>query len=387
MAPRYDLIVVGGGVIGTAVAESLRHHLGKICLIERSELRQGSATVAAAGGINPHLGDGDDEGVSLLAQRSRDLYPAWVERIAEEAGLPLRPRATGLLQVAVDAREHRRLTEETLPRLRARGIRAHVLDAAQAREREPLLGPEVLGALEQPDDLAIDPRRLAAVLDSVIAADPRVDREFAEVVLVASGPGHAEVVLGGGDRLLADTVVVAAGHQSGTLLPMLPPDVFEPVKGQLLDVRERPGLRLGVQCDALLTIDGREHVVYASPYAEGHIAVGVTFEKHETDTKCMPWARDEILANLRRVLPTLAAEGARGATQRAGIRPATRDKAPLIGRVADRLVVASGHSGLGITLAPRTAELVGRVVTGSALSAGDARDLAFADPRRFLTAR
>ncbi|ROO89334.1 glycine oxidase [Actinocorallia herbida] len=388
MAPRYDLIVVGGGVIGSAIAEAVRHDLGRICLVERSRERCGSATVAAAGGINPHLGDGENEGIAGLAQRSRDLYPAWVERIAAEAGLPLTPRSVGLLQVAVDEQEHRRLTDHVLPGLRRRGIQVVTLDAAAAREREPLLGPEVVGALEQPHDLAIDPRALNGALDTVLESDRGVDLRIGEVRSVTASSGHAEVSLEDGTRLMADKVVVAAGHQSGALLGMLPEDVFQPVKGQLLDLSVPPGHGLGIQCDALLTVDGEEHVVYASPYAEGHVAVGVTFEKGETDTKCMPWARDEILANLRRVLPALAELGAREATPRAGIRPATRDEAPLIGRLdeAGRILVASGHNGLGITLAPRTAELLRLIIAGSAPTAQDLRDLAFSDPRRFLRA-
>ncbi|GAB2845025.1 glycine oxidase ThiO [Actinocorallia aurea] len=386
MAPRYDLIVVGGGVIGSAVAEALRHDLGRICLVERSPGRADSATIAAAGGINPHLGDGADEGVALLAQRSRDLYPEWVGRIAAEARVSLAPREVGLLQVAVDGDEYRRLTETVLPKLLDRGVKAVALDAAEALDREPLLSPGIAGALVQPDDLAIDPRALNEALDTVLGSDVGVEVRFGEVASVSARPGHAEVVLKDGTRLTAEKVVVAAGYQSRELLRgLLAPSVLQPVKGELLDLCTAGVLELNVLCDAVLNVGGEEHVVYASPYADGHVAVGVTFEEGTADTKCTDSARHQILTDLRRVLPALADLGAGTPIQRAGIRPATSDGPPLIGPVDDtgRLLVASGHQGLGITLAPRTAELLRVVVTGGTLTEQDERDLKFSDPRRF----
>ncbi|MFD0853621.1 FAD-dependent oxidoreductase, partial [Actinomadura adrarensis] len=81
----YDLVVVGGGVIGGAVAERMRDSGERICVVEmRPELGRGASS-AAIGGINPHLGDHCLGPLGEMAQRSRALFPDWVARIAAKA--------------------------------------------------------------------------------------------------------------------------------------------------------------------------------------------------------------------------------------------------------------------------------------------------------------
>jgi glycine oxidase len=382
MVPTYDLIVVGGGIIGCGIADRLRAVSSRICLIEQGGRPESGASWAAAGGINPHLDDCLHGSLGLMAERSRDLFPDWIARLSAAAGTPLELRRPGLLQVAIDEKERARLADDVRPFLRERGVEAYFLTGDQARAREPLLGPGVTGALAQPRDMAVEPAKIMDAFTRAFAADERVDLVSGRVAGVVTAGGGVKVTLTDGRTFLAGRVVVAAGHASHAFLG-LRSENFMPVKGQVLEVLAPAGGGLKTQCDALISDDDEAHVVVASPYAPGRITVGVTFEYGVTDTEKTAEARELILRNLRRVLPALA-EG-QITDARAGIRPGTSDGAPVLGFVDDghRILAATGHNGLGITLAPRTAQLAAKLLLDLPLTSDDRYDLRISSPDRF----
>ncbi len=132
-------------------------------------------------------------------------------------------------------------------------------------------------------------------------------------------------------------------------------------------------------------VEGRD--IYVVPRADGRLAVGVTYERGRSDT--VPTA--ENLAVMRRGLAVLVPEAATWKHVRhwAGVRPGTLDGIPLIGHVEPhgRVVLATGHVGLGITLAPVTAELVGALLDrGRTAGAATRALLGLCDPARFSPA-
>ncbi|WP_106396824.1 NAD(P)/FAD-dependent oxidoreductase [Actinocorallia populi] len=384
----YDLIIVGGGIIGCGIAEWSRMSLSRICIIEQSDkhLTQGTSA-AAAGGINPFLDDDVAEGLGLMAARSRSLYRDWAKRLGAESGRPLCVRRTGLLQLAVDEAEVDRLGNRVQPRLHELGVDNTLLTGDEAREREPLLGPEVLAALEQPEDLVAEPMKIMSALHRVLRADERVETVHARAVAVRTANGRVDVELADGRVLTGERAVVAAGHRSGGLLAGhgVPSGVFQPVKGQILDMRVPPGGAPGYLCDMVTHETGGERVAFVAPYTGDRIAAGVTFEPDETDPTPLPAkARQLILPNLRRALPKVADYEILGF--RAGIRPKTADGIPLVGFVDQdrRVMAATGHGGWGLTLAPRTAQLAAGLLADRRPPSGDDRaDLALCDPLRF----
>lgn len=143
--------------------------------------------------------------------------------------------------------------------------------------------------------------------------------------------------------LEAGTVVLAAGAASGRLLPELG---VRPVKGQLLHLRGEP----------LLTRTIRGADAYLVPRGDGRLVVGATVEEKGDDMRATAGGVYELLRAAYELVP--------GVTELAfteavvGLRPATADNAPVIGRWDDRLIVATGHYRNGILLAPVTADLV-----------------------------
>ncbi|MFA1547738.1 NAD(P)/FAD-dependent oxidoreductase [Actinomadura chokoriensis] len=390
---HHDVIIVGGGIIGGGIAEQLRCGSRlRVSLVEQelAACVKTSASQAAAGGINPHLYDEGDGALGPMAQRSRDLYPSWVERLSAAWGQPIELRPSGLLCMATEEKEHSRLINDVLPLLRERGVAAEELSADEARRREPLLGSAVTGGLWLPDDLAVEPMRVMAALEAVLKDDDGFTyvQDCAEDIRV-DGDG-VRVVLRSGRALRSDRVVVAAGHLSHDLVKDFidwRDGSFRPIKGQILEVAVPAGGGLRTQCDALVPGDGETHIVRASPYAEGRVAVGVTHDRGDASPGTSSRAKETILRNLRRILPAVAGWEVIGA--RAGIRPGTSDGLPIVGYVDPhrRVLAATGHNGLGITLAPRTAQLAVKLLLDMPLTEDDRDDLHVSRPERLAASR
>jgi glycine oxidase len=129
-----------------------------------------------------------------------------------------------------------------------------------------------------------------------------------------------------------------------------------PVKGQILTLRGSPDEPL---CEGIVATDW----VYVVPRADGRVIVGATVEERGADTTVTAGGVHELLRESYRVLPDVAELEFAGA--QAGLRPATPDNAPVIGRGAlDGLILATGHFRNGILLAPVTGDAVAALLAG-----------------------
>ncbi|MGI5165566.1 NAD(P)/FAD-dependent oxidoreductase [Spirillospora sp. CA-253888] len=384
----YDLIIVGGGIIGCGIAEWSGTEFTRICLVEQSDKSISEGTsAAAAGGITPFLGDHWAGALGPMAARSRDLYREWVKELDARTGRSLRVRRTGLLQLAIDDEEADRLANKVKPHLDSCGVESTMLSGDQARRREPLLGPRIVAALQQPADLVVEPRRVMEALYRALRAHEHVEIVYGRAEAVRVEGDRVEVGLADGRTLHGERAVVAAGHLSGALLREygVPPALFRPVKGQVLDLQVPPGGAPRFLCDMVAHDGGEERVAFVAPYRGDRIAAGVTFERDEDDpAPDLARARDLIRPHLRRALPRVADYRILGS--RAGVRPGTSDDTPLLGFVdpGRRVLAATGHNGLGLTLAPRTAQLATGLLLDRPQNADDQADLGLCDPRRFM---
>jgi glycine oxidase len=357
----------------------------RICLVEAGPALGGGASSAAIGGITPQSGDFCLGPLGLVAERSRDLYPAWLARMSQEAQMDIPVLDTGQLQIALDELELARIHEQILPKLVARRVTAVPLTRQQLLAEEPLLTDDAIGGLLLPAELAIEPRTLMRALSVILLRDERVDVLLsATATQVAVTGDGAEVSMADGTTLRAAHVVVAAGHLSNVLL-RLSDQIMFPVKGQALEFATRKAgeRRLYHQCYA--RIDAREgwRTAYVVPRHDGRITAGVTYERGKVDTIPTRRGRESIMAGVSSMLP--AAAHWRIARQWAGIRPASSDGMPLIGRIDNdgQVIAATGHYGLGITLAPVTAECVAALLTGEELDEERAVEMKACDPARF----
>ena len=362
-----DVLVIGGGIVGTAIAERLARDGLSVVLAERGEIGRESSW-AAAGLLTPVHPWNYPESLLALDAESLALWPDLAARVRADVGIDLELRATGLvmpLETDADIAEaERRVTWK-----RKHGESAELLDAASAREAEPTLADDVCGALLLPDLAQVRNHRAAPGLAAVAARCGAEILDGTTVLgLIHQGGRVAGARTTAGD-LLARQTVLAAGAWSGALLgDGVPPAIrTTPARGQILLLRTRPGeLR-----HMVLGGDG----AYLVPRPDGRVLAGSTVEYVGFDRHVTPEGIGKVAAAVGRLTPSLAT--AQVESSWAGLRPDTPDHMPVLGHVEPGLIAATGHFRSGIMLAPVTAEIVRELVRGET-----SRDLAPFDPRR-----
>jgi glycine oxidase len=341
----FDVAVIGGGVIGLSVAWRARARGLSVIVLERGELGAGTSRVAA--GMLAPASEADAQERSLLALNleSARLWGPFAQELQDVTGLDVGLRTNGTLAVARDSDEKRALERELDVRERL-GLRAERLLPSAARALEPALAPSIRLGVDFPDDHSVDPRAVTRALAAAC--------EQAGVVLRA----HTAVA----DLASVDAaqVVLAAGAWSAKLAPL----PVRPVKGQTIRLRGEP----------LLGRTLRFETGYLVPRADGRLVLGATMEERGFDTAMTALAVHDLLRDAAELVPGILELEIEELI--AGLRPGTPDNAPLIGRLDDRVVVATGHHRNGILLAPVTARLV------AAELAGEPEEHAFS-PHRF----
>jgi glycine oxidase len=353
MAER-DVLVVGGGAIGLAIAWRCAQQGMAVTLVERDELGGGASRVAA-GMLGPVAEAGFGRAAARLLDlglRSAGLWPQFAAELAAASGTASTLRAGGTLLVARDADEAAALERE-LDLRRRLGLGVQRLRPSEARRLEPALAPRIRMAGLVEGERSVDPRWLLGALAAAARAAGAELRPHAPVQAVLGGPERAEgVVLTGGEDLRAAGVVIAAGAWSGQLAEV----AVRPVKGQIMRLRDPSGPGL---LERVVRFEGG----YLVPRGDGRYVLGATVEERGFDRTVTAGAAHQLLRDAAELVPgVLELELCE---LEAGLRPGTPDNLPVIGP-GDRegLHLACGHYRNGILLAPVTAELVAAALAG-----------------------
>lgn len=351
-----DVIVIGGGVIGAAVAWRCAQRSLSVTVVDPQPHR--GAWHTAAGMLSPatelHYAE-----APLLALNRNALarYPAFTAELTQLTGRPTGFRRCGTIAIAWDGAD---LAE--LHKLhafgRTFGVEATLLTGRELRELEPALAAGLPGGLLAPGDHQVDPRLLHAAL---LAAAERagVQRRRGQARLDVVGGRAVGVHLDDGTELSAATVVLAAGAWSarteGLPAEFTPP--VRPVKGQTLRLRlpGEPRLRHVVRG----SIKGVP--IYVVPRADGQLVVGASSEEVGYDVSPRAGAVYELLRDAQSILPELAEATLEEVCT--GLRPGSPDNAPIIGPSGlPGLIHATGHFRNGILLTPVTADGVAELI-------------------------
>lgn len=353
---RPDLLIVGGGVIGLAIARDAAARGLRVTLLERKTCGR-EASWAAAGMLSP-LGEALEPGPFLeFGLDSLKAYPAFVAELEEETGIGVELRKCGKLRLALSEEEEERLRAR-LHWARDRDLTARWLEPGELRAEEPALGAPALGGLLLEDDFRVDNRALARALVESLRLRGVSIREGVEArgVDVRSGRARA-VLLEDGESLPASTVLLAAGAWTGTLEGLPFPVPVRPVRGQMMALRldAPPSLRV---------LESEE--VYLVPRDDGRILVGATEEEVGFRRETTAGGLADILDAALRLVPGLRSASVDQTWS--GLRPGSLDGLPILGghpEVKD-LYIATGHFRNGILLTPATARAMGALVTGAA---------------------
>lgn len=346
------VLIVGGGVMGTAIAAELAGPGVEVTVLERA-IPGAEASTAAAGMLAPQL-EAQGPGPMLeLSLRSRGLYPAWAQRLQEESGVDVAYLPCGALQLAYTEAEAQAL-DATVAWQQAAGLRAELLSGDEVRALEPSVAPEVAAAAHFPDDHQVDPRKLMQALSATAARrGVRFTSGVARRLLEAGGAVRGVELEG--ESLHADVTIVAAGAWTSLLQGAnVEAHHLKPARGQMVEL----AMRLPPARHLL-----KAGLGYVVPRADGHVICGTTVELVGYDKRVTVEGLSAVLTHARRACPALADATVVGFW--AGLRPWTHDGLPLLGPVrVPGLVIASGHFRNGILLAPITAKVVGQIVRG-----------------------
>lgn len=352
----FDAAIIGGGVIGCAIAWRLGQAGLRTVVIERGEV--GREASWAAGGMLAPLAEADQADAFFeLAVASRRMYADFAAELRAFTGLDIEYRTEGTLFLALSDADEEELTHRWQWQREA-GLNVQQLAAAEVQKREPLLTPALRWALQFPNDHQVDNRRLMTALAAAArkaGVEIWTHTEATELAIADDQVVGLATMRG---EIKVKAVILAAGCWSGLVkTPDGPPltDLFvTPVRGQMVAL-EMPTPAL-------------QHVIYTStgyliPRFSGAVIAGSTTEAAGFDKRMTASGIASILDRAIAVTPSLANQTVLETW--AGLRPKTRDNWPILGTdpQVGGLLYATGHYRNGILLTPITAHVISDLVT------------------------
>ena len=371
---HFDVIIVGGGVVGCSIAYRLAGRGQRVLLLEARNL--GDAASSRNGGIT-------GAGSSLHAKYGSKVYDvtsanwALMQTLSEELAADFEFIPAGTLDVATTP-DHLAHLERTVAMQRAAGLDVHLLDRHEARELMPALSKHILGA-----ELAVERGRLTPrkLVDAFAAGARRLGAELRTGVRVTGlldHGGRVDGVMTDGGTFHASEVVLATNAYTHHLLPDLPRGALVPTRGQALATSPLPPMlphAFGTNFDK----------EYGRQLPSGEVLCG-GFRRLDDDAGLWHEAEETtpaVQAGIEQCLTTLfpALAGVPIARRWAGIMGFTADGLPLLGRYPTRpgLTLAAGFNGNGFSWAAITGVIIAALLTGEPA----AFDLTPFNPGRF----
>lgn len=364
----YDVIVIGGGIVGMSTAYHLVASGARTLLVDRADI--GQATAAGAGILSPETSRNESEDWFSFAIAAVDYYPTLIEQLsAEDAGetgyAPVdelivavsededAPFAVAAERIAIRQRTHGRPAPQDL----------HPIDTDAARALFPPLAP-VRSALHYRRAARVDGRLLTAAMRQAAVGRGLVVRQESVERLVVQDQ-RAEGVLVAGESIPAGAVVIAGGawsqhfgEQLGIHLPITPQ------RGQIIHL-SLPGTETA-QWAVITAFHGH----YILPWPGGRVVVGATREHSGFAPHTTAVGIREVLSEALRVAPGLA--DASIADVRVGLRPSTPDLLPVLGALptVQNVYVATGHGANGLQLGPFSGKVIAGLALGAAMTPG-----------------
>ena len=354
-----DVVVIGGGVIGTSVAYHLARRGVRATLLERGDMASGSS--GSCDGLV--LLQSKRPGIHLrLAMESRDLF----DRLGEELPVPIEYRRGGGM-VVIETGEELRAMERYVHEQRETGLDVTLLDIAAARRMEPELSESLVGAAYSPLDGQVNPIALIHGFALGARALGTRIRTHTEVTGLRLEGGRVTGVETSQGRFSADVVVNAAGVYAPRIGEMAGIRVsIKPRRGQLLVTGNAKRMIQGCFISARYIAakhnpelaKGKGEGIAIEQTESGNLLLGSTREFAGFDWRTTVDGLRGIARRTSAVLPGLSALNV--IRSFAGLRPYTPDGLPILGPVQglEGFIMAAGHEGDGIALSPITGELI-----------------------------
>ena len=352
MQRATDVLIMGGGVIGTSIAYHLRKRKIGVTIVERETA--GSQASGAAAGLLAPLGPLSGPGpFADLLLSSFALFPELVSELEERSGQPLEYRQTGALRSIRNPKRTANL-KKRLDAWQQLGLALYWLTGEEARQREPLLSPDVCAAIYAPQESQIKAPQLVRAFAKAAQNLGAVMYEQTEIIgIQKSGTTVTGVKTRQGETLACKHLVLAPGAwtaQYETWFDITLP--VRPLRGQMLSLRA-PAVPL-------------KHIIfgeaaYIAPRGQS-ILIGATKEEAGFDTQVTAEGISWLHETASKFIPALRESSRENAW--AGLRPQTPDKWPILGPLPnwENVTLAAGHNSVGIILSPLTGRTIAELV-------------------------
>ena len=351
----YDVVIVGGGIIGSSIAFELARRNLRVAVLDRQELMH-EASWAAAGMLSPAPDNPAAIPLVPLGRASLALYPNFVAAVEEASEMRTGYSTGGALEVLCHGDEERELS--TLVALHhGLGLACEPLRLEEAREMEPALGRDARAAAFLPDEASVNTRLLtAAVLAAAETAGTTLCPGMEVTSLAKAGDRCIGVRTAEDETISAQHVVLAAGCWTSRISEAAPYAPTRPVRGQMVALRHA-----GKPIRRVLRSE-RGYIVPRDHSTPQKLVAGSTLENAGYEKAVTSGGLEQILGAVNELAPSLA--GAEIVETWSGLRPGTPDQLPIIGPTdIEGLMIATGHYRNGILLAPVTAKLITEWIT------------------------
>ena len=374
--PKYDAVIIGGGITGLAISYYLTAAGLKVLLAEKRELGAG-----ASGACDDMIMlQSKKPGILLsLALKSLELYGQLAKELPVDIDLETRGG-----MVFIETPEQLPIMENFVSQQQACGLDVAFLDRKEMRKKQPYVSPHVLASTYSPLDSQVNPLKVMRALSKAAQARGLViKRNFSVKELKYNGPYSWEIVSEQNERVQAEHVINAAGAWAGSISDLLGLSTpIHPKRGQIAVTEQIPALGqtniwsadyIVMKLNPQMAKNRKQELndlgigLAMSQTGEGNYFIGGTREFVGFDTTTNVRALHLIMNEATRFFPVL--KNVHIIRTFAGLRPASTDGKPLIGPVAEYpgYYLAAGHEGDGIALAPITGKLMAQIIGGQSL--------------------
>ncbi|MDI3329061.1 MAG: NAD(P)/FAD-dependent oxidoreductase [Alicyclobacillaceae bacterium] len=354
--PKYDVVIIGGGVVGTSVFHRISRYGVSVALVEQAPDVCEGASKANSGIIHTGFDAKPDTLEAKLLQESRDLWPDLIESLR----IPYLP--CGAVMVATEEEHWETISTKIIPTARENGIEPVLLTAGEVKERVPCVNPDIRGGLLIEGESLVDPFWATRAFAELAAANGGDVYLSAEVVGIDEHPDHLTVRCAGGLILEAAWVVNAAGLWADEVARMVGDDSFTltPRKGQFVLTEDELGLTSILLPVPTETSKG----ILVTPVVFGGTLLGPTAEDQtdKMDRSTTAEGLRRVIAETAKLVPATARVSS--IRQFAGVRAvcSTGDYVIRPSSVCPRLVHAAGIRSTGVSASPGIAAEVERVL-------------------------
>ena len=347
------ILIIGGGIIGLSIAWRLVDIGKKVIIIDKKNLGK-EASWAAAGMLSGRLDLKPCEKKLLpIFEKSHLAWPKFAEELENKSGKSIGYKKEGTLRVACDLDEEKKL-KNNYDFLKNNKVNITWLSGDKIRDKEPYVSNNVLSGFFSPDDHHVNNRYILDALITILKKNKNncIFKENTEVEKIITNKNQVIGVKTNNEIIKTKEIIVCSGAWTSKIKNIEIKEVpIRPVKGQMVCLKIPKNISL------LKHILWRENV-YLVPRNNSDLIIGATEEEMGYDKSLTVGGIYNLLKIAREVLPAI--EDLSIVESWSGLRPTSRDDAPIIGpsKKLKGLIYATGHHKNGILLAPLTSSVI-----------------------------